>query len=99
MRLHGEHGEALDLVVIARVIAEGPLVGLLAGLQVALEDDLRAGRHLQVVVAAQGSDALVSSVLAPRSRPAKAYSESASGTGVTAPRVVAGSAPRAMATG
>jgi hypothetical protein len=43
-----EHGEALDLVVIAGVIAEGPLVRLLAGLQVALEDDLGAGRHLQV---------------------------------------------------
>jgi hypothetical protein len=35
----------------------------------------------------------------PRSRPAKAYSERLSGTGVTAPRMVAGSAPSATATG
>jgi hypothetical protein len=35
----------------------------------------------------------------PRNSPAKAYSESVSGTGVTAPRMVAGSAPSATATG
>ena len=39
------------------------------------------------------------SVRLPRSSPAKAYSERVSGTGVTAPRVVAGSLPRATATG
>ncbi len=39
------------------------------------------------------------SVRAPRSRPANWYSESVSGTGVTAPRIVAGSAPSATATG
>ena len=35
----------------------------------------------------------------PRSRPANWYSDSVSGTGVTAPRIVAGSAPSATATG
>ena len=40
-----------------------------------------------------------SSVFEPRSRPANWYSESESGTGVTAPRMVAGSAPSATATG
>ena len=35
----------------------------------------------------------------PRSSPAKAYSDRLSGTGVTAARMVAGSAPRATATG
>ena len=39
------------------------------------------------------------SVGAPRSRPANWYSDSVSGTGVTAPRMVAGSAPSATATG
>jgi hypothetical protein len=39
------------------------------------------------------------SVRPPRSRPANWYSESVSGTGVTAPRIVAGSAPSATATG
>src|SRR6266513_3370699 len=40
-----------------------------------------------------------SSVREPRSSPANGYSESVSGTGVTAPRIVAGSAPSATATG
>ena len=35
----------------------------------------------------------------PRSRPANAYSESVFGIGVTAARIVAGSAPRLTATG
>ncbi len=38
---------------------------------------------------------VTTSVLVPRSRPAKAYSDRVSGTGVTAPRMVAGSAPSA----
>ena len=40
-----------------------------------------------------------SSVRPPRSSPANWYSESVSGTGVTAPRMVAGSAPSTTATG
>lgn len=43
--------------------------------------------------------ALTSSVREPRNSPAKAYSERVSGTGVTAPRMVAGSAPSATHTG
>lgn len=43
--------------------------------------------------------AFTTSVRLPRSRPAKAYSERLSGTGVTAPRMVAGSAPNATHTG
>ena len=39
------------------------------------------------------------SVLAPRNNPANWYSESLSGTGVTAPSMVAGSAPSATAIG
>ena len=39
------------------------------------------------------------SVRAPRSKPANWYSDSESGTGVTAPRIVAGSAPSATASG
>ncbi len=39
------------------------------------------------------------SVRLPRSRPANWYSDSVSGTGVTAPRMVAGSAPSATAIG
>ena len=42
---------------------------------------------------------LTISVRAPRSSPANWYSDSVSGTGVTAPRIVAGSAPSATATG
>ena len=42
---------------------------------------------------------LTISVRAPRSRPANWYSDSVSGTGVTAPRIVAGSAPSATAIG
>ena len=43
----------------------------------------------------RGVRQFANSVLPPRSKPAKAYSESESGTGVTAPSVVAGSAPSA----
>ena len=40
-----------------------------------------------------------SCVRAPRMSPAKAYSDSVSGIGVTAARIVAGSAPMLIATG
>jgi hypothetical protein len=43
--------------------------------------------------------AATTSVRLPRSRPANWYSDRLSGTGVTAPRMVAGSAPIATATG
>ena len=43
--------------------------------------------------------ALTISVRLPRSRPANWYSLKVSGTGVTAPRMVAGSAPSATAMG
>jgi hypothetical protein len=49
-------GKALDVVVVARVIAERALVrGLVAGgvgcigADEALEDDFRGGRHLQIM--------------------------------------------------
>jgi hypothetical protein len=60
----------------------------------AFQHDLGLRRHLQV-----GAQHFTTSVLAPRSRPANWYSDSESGTGVTAPRIVAGSAPSATATG
>jgi hypothetical protein len=65
---------------------------------VPLQHDLGAGRHLQ---ASAPSPTLLSttSVRLPRSRPANWYSDSVSGTGVTAPRMVAGSAPSATAIG
>ncbi len=46
--LHGEHRERLHLVVIAGVIAKGPLWGQLTGLDIAFENDLGGGRHLQL---------------------------------------------------
>ena len=95
--LDREHRKALDLVVVAGVVAEraldGGLVRMCIGLM-AFEHDLGAGRHLQVV-----PRHFTSSVVQPRSRPANWYSDSVSGTGVTAPRIVAGSAPSATATG
>ena len=42
---------------------------------------------------------LATSVLLPRNKPAKAYSDKESGTGVTAAKIVAGSAPKATETG
>ena len=49
--LDGEHREAIDLVVVAGVIAIGAFVGHLAGVDHPFEDDLGAGRHLQVAAA------------------------------------------------
>ena len=42
---------------------------------------------------------LTTSVRLPRNKPANAYSDNVSGTGVTAPSTVAGSAPKATVTG
>ncbi|CSD02959.1 Uncharacterised protein [Vibrio cholerae] len=42
---------------------------------------------------------MTTSVRLPRNSPANAYSDKVSGTGVTAPRMVAGSAPNATLTG
>ncbi len=49
---HGEYREALDFIVVARVIAEGALIGHFARLQITFQDDLGAGRNLQPVIAA-----------------------------------------------
>jgi hypothetical protein len=65
---------------------------------VPFQHDLGAGRHLQMQ-AASPTAVSVTSVRLPRSRPANWYSDRLSGTGVTAPRMVAGSAPSATAIG
>ena len=52
--LDSKHGEVIDLVVIAGVIAKRALRRGLAGRQVALEDDLGVRRHLQVAADGAG---------------------------------------------
>ncbi len=44
----GKYREAINLVVVAGVVAERPFRGHLAGVDYAFEHDLGAGRHLQV---------------------------------------------------
>ena len=46
--LHGEHREALDLVVVAGVVAEWAFVCHVSRVYVPLEDDFRRRRHLQL---------------------------------------------------
>jgi hypothetical protein len=65
---------------------------------VAFQHDLGAGRHLQHS-GRLAHRVSATSVRLPRSRPANWYSDRLSGTGVTAPRMVAGSAPSATAIG
>ena len=97
------HGDALDgehrkfglLVVIAGVVAVGAFQAVSFGKDDALQHDLGRSRYLQIGLPIH----FTSSVREPRSRPANWYSDSVSGTGVTAPRMVAGSAPNATATG
>ena len=64
-----------------------------------MDRSLRARSRRAPAPAGRGPGTSTSSVRAPRSRPANWYSDSVSGTGVTAPRIVAGSAPSATATG
>ena len=98
-RCYGKNREAFDLVVIAGVVAEGAFVRLFARIYIPSNMySAEAGicspwsRH-------RGVKHSPTSVLLPRSSPAKAVFRQAVGTGVTAPRVVAGSAPSATATG
>ena len=53
-----EDREGLLFVVVARMVAERPLEGRVAGGDMALEDDLGVGRHLQVVADAVDEFAL-----------------------------------------
>ncbi|MNN12433.1 hypothetical protein D3C81_1254250 [compost metagenome] len=46
--LDGEHREAVDLVVVAGVVAVGTLVGHLSGVDVSLQHHLGKRRHLQI---------------------------------------------------
>ncbi|MDT4840308.1 hypothetical protein FQZ97_741270 [compost metagenome] len=49
--LDGKHREAVDFVVVAGVVAVRAFVGHLAGMDHPFEDDLGAGRHLQLAAA------------------------------------------------
>ena len=93
--LDREDRKALLLVVVAGVVAERPLERGLAGMDVSP----RARSPRPPAPADRGSGTSRSRSSIPRSRPANWYSESVSGTGVTAPSRVAGSAPSATATG
>src|SRR5437870_1990887 len=50
--LYRQHGEALDLVVVAGMVAVRAFVRGLAGMDHAFQHDLRAGRHLQIAAQA-----------------------------------------------
>ena len=88
-------------VLVERGAGAGALVATAVGLTGAASCGLGCGatgvEAVRTGVARFGFAAI--SVLLPRNKPAKAYSLKLSGTGVTAPRMVAGSAPSATATG
>jgi hypothetical protein len=99
--LDGEHRELGALVVVAGVVAVRPFERVLPaagvhgiGLDVAFEHDLGMGRHLQRH--AEGGRHLGARAA---QQAGKLVFGQVSGTGVTAPRMVAGSAPMATATG
>ncbi len=115
MRSIVEHREPVALVVVAGVVAERPFERMQVAAALRELDAVfaaageapvgRGGIAPSSTISARAGTCsvepmqLATSVGPPRSSPANWYSDSVSGTGVTAPSIVAGSAPSATAIG
>ena len=88
---------AADLLGRDAVLAGPAKPGAATGMWPSSTISARAGTCS--ITPASPTDESTTSVRLPRSRPANWYSDSVSGTGVTAPSIVAGSAPSATAIG